>query len=76
MNLLFTVIGGKFKIQVQDSDLEYFFFEIWRFEKHITLSEKNPPLVKTCMRRIDRCQVNLNETFTRPDFFVIPYLLF
>jgi hypothetical protein len=44
---LFTVIGGKFKFQVQDSDLEYFFLEIWRFEKHISLSEKKPPLVLT-----------------------------
>ena len=41
MNLLFTVIGGKFKFQVQDSFLEYFF---WRFEKQIALSEKKPPL--------------------------------
>ena len=40
MNLLFTVIGGKFKFQVQDSDLEWFFLEIWRFEKNIALSEK------------------------------------
>jgi hypothetical protein len=37
-------IGGRFKFQVQDSFLEYFFFEIWRFEKHIALSEKKPPL--------------------------------
>ena len=37
MNLLFTVIGRKFKFQVQDSDLEYLF---WRFENLITLSEK------------------------------------
>ena len=42
MNLLFTVIGGKFKFQVQDSDLEYF---LGRFEKHIALSEKKPPLM-------------------------------
>ena len=41
MNLLFTVIGGKFKFQVQDSFLEYFF---WRFGKRIALSEKKPPL--------------------------------
>ena len=42
LNLYFTVIGGKFKFkfQVQDSDLEYYFSEIWRFEKHIPLSEK------------------------------------
>ena len=44
MNLLFTVIAGKFKFKVQDSDLEYFILEIWRFEKHIALSEKKSPL--------------------------------
>ena len=26
LNLLFTIIGGKFKFQVQDSFLEYFYF--------------------------------------------------
>ena len=41
LNKLFTVIGRKFKFQVQDSDLEYFF---WWFDKHITLSENKPPL--------------------------------
>ena len=30
-------MGGKFKFQVQDSDLEYLF---WRFDKYIALSEK------------------------------------
>ena len=44
MNLLFTVIGRKFKFQAQDSYLEYFFLEIERFEKRIALSEKKPPL--------------------------------
>ena len=39
-----TVFGGKFKFQVQDSFSEYFFFEIWRSKKRITLSEKKPPL--------------------------------
>ena len=34
-------MGGNFKFQVQDSDLEYLF---WQCEKHITLSEKKPPL--------------------------------
>ena len=33
-------MGGNFKFQVQDSFLEYFFLEIWRFEKRIALSEK------------------------------------
>ena len=37
-------MGGNFKFQVQDSFLEYFFWEIWRFEKRIALSEKKPPL--------------------------------
>ena len=26
--------------------MEYFFFEIWIFEKHIGLSEKKPPLIR------------------------------
>ena len=43
LNKLFTVMGGKFKFQVQDSDLEYLF---WQCEKHITLSEKNSPLAE------------------------------
>ena len=44
MNKLFTVMGGNFKFQVQDSDLEEFILEIWRLEKQISLSEKRPPL--------------------------------
>ena len=32
-------MGGKFKFQVHDSDLEYLF---WQCEKHIALSEKKP----------------------------------
>ena len=43
LNKLFTVMGGKFKFQVQDSDLEYLF---WRFDRHIALSEKKLPLVR------------------------------
>ena len=34
-------MGGSFKFHVQDSFLEYFFGEIWRFEKRIALSEKS-----------------------------------
>ena len=34
-------MGGKFKFQAQDSDLEYLF---WKFEKRIELSEKELPL--------------------------------
>ena len=40
-----TILSLKFKFQVQDSFLEYFFLEIWRFEKRIALSEKKPPLL-------------------------------
>ena len=35
------ILSSKFKFQVQDSFLEYIFLEIWRFEKHIALSEKS-----------------------------------
>ena len=35
-----------FKFQAQDSDLEYFFFQICRFEKRISLSENKPPLTR------------------------------
>ena len=33
-------MGGNFKFQVHDSFLEYFWGEIGRFEKRISLSEK------------------------------------
>ena len=46
--LQYNVIGGKFKFQAEDSFLEYFF---WRFEKHISLSEKKPPLVTSILKR-------------------------
>ena len=36
-------MGGKFKFQVQDSDLGYFFL---RFDKNLTLSEKKLPLAR------------------------------
>ena len=39
-------MGGNFKFQVQDSFLEYFFFEIWRSIKRIALSEKKPPSIR------------------------------
>ena len=39
-----TILNLRFKFQAQDSFLEYLFFEIWRSEKHIALSEKKPPL--------------------------------
>ena len=41
-------MGGNFKFQVQDSFLEYFFFEIWRSKKQNALSEKKPPLRAYC----------------------------
>ena len=43
LNKLFTVMGGNFKFQVQDSDLEYF-LEIWRFEKTNRTFWKKPPM--------------------------------
>ena len=53
-------MGGNFKFQVQDSDLEYFFR---RFEKHSGLSEKKPPL--TWHQKLDivskiRCTVKID----------------
>ena len=36
-------MGGKFKFQAQDSDLEYLF---WQCKKHITLSDKKQPLLQ------------------------------
>ena len=43
-------MGGKFKFQVQDSDLEYL---SWRFDKHIALSEKKLPLGSEGMAAFD-----------------------
>ena len=40
----FTVIGGKFKFQAQDSFLEYFFLDLEIWKNFIVLSEKKPPL--------------------------------
>ena len=37
-------MGGNFKFQAQDSFLGIIFWEIGRFEKRISLSEKNVPL--------------------------------
>jgi hypothetical protein len=39
----YTVIGRKFKFEVQDSFLEYFFLEIWRFKKHWEEATFNGP---------------------------------
>ena len=47
LNILLHLLFYKYcveKFQVQDSDLEYFVSEIWRFEKHIAFSETKPPL--------------------------------
>ena len=44
-NNTLLLLVEKFKFQVQDSFLEYIFSEIWRFEKHIALSEKKAPLI-------------------------------
>ena len=45
LNLLFTVFGGKFKFQAQDSFSEYFFLEIWRSKKMNHTYWKKAPLV-------------------------------
>jgi hypothetical protein len=37
-------LQNNLKFKIQDSFLEYFFFEIGRFEKRIALSEEKPPL--------------------------------
>ena len=52
---MFTVIGGKFKFQAQDSFSEYFFLEIWRSKKRIALSEKKPHLPT------DKIQLGLHD---------------
>ena len=40
-----AILNLKFKFQAQDSFCGiFFFFEIWRSEKRIALSEKKPPL--------------------------------
>ena len=41
--------------------MEYIFLEIWRFEKHIALSEKKPPLEPsrlTCLALIEGAMLN------------------
>ena len=54
-------MGGNFKFQVQDSFLEYFFFEIWRSKKRIALSGKKPPLIKH--KRQYQLKVTYQEEF-------------
>ena len=46
-------IPAHIKFQVQDSSLEYFFWEIARFEKRISLSEKKPHLIEICSLPLD-----------------------
>ena len=38
------LLAGNLNFKFRIVFLEYFFLEIWRFEKHIALSEKKPPL--------------------------------
>ena len=40
MKKLFTVIGGKFKFQVKDNDLEFFWGRFGDLKNQISLSEK------------------------------------
>ena len=52
LNILLHLLFYKYcveKFQVQVSDLEYFFFESWRFEKHIAFSEKKLPLITSIL---------------------------
>ena len=51
MSCLLLWAGNKFKFQVQDSDSEYL---IWRFEEHITLSEKKTPLLSVCKVALEK----------------------
>jgi hypothetical protein len=53
-------MGGNFKFQVQDRDLEYFFLEIWRFKKQIALSDKKPPLDRK-VRRLETVATTLDK---------------
>ena len=41
LNKLFTVLGGKFKLSAQDSDLEYL---CWRCKNSLVSSDLKPPL--------------------------------
>ena len=41
-----TILSLKFKIQAQDSFLEYFFWDLEIWKNFIALSEKKPPLTK------------------------------
>ena len=43
-------MDGKFKVQVQDCDLEYFFVDLTR---RIALSEKKLPLIKVLIQIVD-----------------------
>ena len=62
-------MGGNFEFQVQDSFLEYFFFEIWRSKKRISLSGKKPPLFRylsiSCWATIVFEDFFLNDLYTR-----------
>ena len=50
MNKLFTVMGGKFKFQVQDSDLEYLF---WQCKKPPVSSDIKPPLGNAVQKNLN-----------------------
>ena len=73
MKFKFPAIGGNFKFQVQDSFLEYIFLEIWRFEKHIALSEKKPPLkcsVLHCQCELSIFPASLHQSYANILVFI------
>ena len=51
LNLLFTVIGGKFEFQAQDSFSEYFFLEIWKSKKCIAPKVGRKPTAKNFLNK-------------------------
>ena len=60
-------MGGNFKFQVQDSDLEYYLF--WRFEKRISLSDKKPPL--TALAKIIFKKVNVQASRKSKSYHIL-----
>ena len=72
-----TILSLKFKFQVQDSFLKYIFLEIWRFEKHIALSEKKPPLAQPpWLSQVDQAQLYRISTLVKfPAVYLVHPLL-
>ena len=67
-----------FKFQVQDSFLEYFFFEIWRSKKRMALSVKKPPLASQsvgqfCLDREKKVQIFTTSTSCQITMFTAKF---